>query len=114
MKNNSLILKDSVAVKYVLGMHTVLPNYPTHDDFVFDCIRHYLATKKKSEVDLNQITISKQDLKAIFTEKLIDPTFVQRLKEVIKQLIDLGKVTKQNDDILLINRTAFTELYQIV
>lgn len=114
MKNNSLILKDSVALKYTLGMHAVLSHYPTQNDFVFDSVNHYLASRKKSAIDLDRIEISKQDLKAIYTEKLIDPVFVKRLKETIKQMIDLGKVTKQDDDVLLINRIAFTDLYTIV
>jgi len=114
MKNNTLILKDSVAVKYVLGMHTVLSHYPTQNDFVFDCINYYTSARKKSSIDPDRIEISKQDLKAIFAEKLTDSVFVKRLKETIKAMIDLGKVTKQDEDVLIITRDALTDLYQIV
>lgn len=114
MKNKSIILQDGVAVKYQLGMHTVLSHYPTQDDFVFDCVNHYLSVTKKSAVDPDLIGITKADLKAIYAEKLTDSIFVQRLKETIKQLLDLGKLSKRDDDTIYVERSGLISLYQIV
>ena len=115
MKNNkSIILKDGIAVKYQLGMHTVLSHYPTHNDFIFDCVNHYLSVTKKSNIDPDAISITKADLKAIYTDKLTDSNFVTRLKETIKQLLDLGKLSKRADDVIHVERSGLTDLYQIV
>lgn len=114
MKNKSIILKDGVAVKYQLGMHTVLSHYPTQDDIIFDCVNHYLSTTKKSAVDPDLIAITKADLKTIYTEKLTDSNFVQRLKETIKQSLDLGRLSKRDDDTIYVERPGLTSLYQIV
>lgn len=114
MKNKSIILKDGIAVKYKLGMHTVLSHYPTHNDFIYDCVSHYLSVTKKSAVDPTSISITKNDLKAIYTDKLIDSNFVQRLKDTIKQLTDLGKLSKQDNDTIRVERAGLVDLYEIV
>lgn len=112
---NNISLKDDVAIKYLLKMHTVAPSYPTQSDFMFDCVGYYLANTKKSQVDLTNIQISKTDLKAIFNEKLSDVAFVQQLKAVIREMMDINKIKKSeiDPDILIFNKEALTELYNI-
>lgn len=113
-QNKSIILRDDAAIKYSLKLHSSLPKYPTQSDFIFDCVTHYLSITKKGSINIDEILISKQDLKTMFGEKLTDPSFVKQLKEVIRQMIELGSIIKKDEDVLLINRDSLTEIYKIV
>ncbi len=95
-------------------MHAVLSHYPTHDDVIFDMVGHYLSTTKKSAVDPDLIAITKADLKSIYTDKLTDSNFVQRLKEAIRQMVELGKLSKRDDDTLYVEHGGLDSLYKIV
>lgn len=92
-------LKESVPIKYRLGIHSAIPSYPTSSDIEFDLISYiiYVIDVKNKEFDLEKLRFTKKTLKYIFKEKLDDPSFKTIFIKLLKEHIEQGNIEKQGD-----------------
>ena len=106
-------LRSTVALKYVLDSHIALPNYPTHQDFLFDLLSYVVrvTTAKSKDFDQTDIKFSPKTLKYVFGEKLT-PEFLDRIKLLMKDLVEDGSLTKKGE-FIIINEREFLKFYDI-
>jgi hypothetical protein len=109
----NLKFKQDLPIKYELGLHQVLPSYPTETDFIVDVVSYIarVCEVKQKEFDTKDLKFSAKTLKYIFTENDVNQTFKDRLRGVIKSLIEKGDLTKKGE-FLYINQDTFNKLYQ--
>ena len=111
-QNKKLILKSGLQSKYYLRLQSLSKQYPTQEDFIFECINHVVSTSKKLE-DLENISFSKSSLKDVFGEKLQNPLFVKKIKDTIQLMIKDGTLLKPDDDTLSIPTDTISRLFRI-
>lgn len=109
----NLTLRNSTPIKYKLGLHQVLPNYPTEQDFVFDLLAYItkVTISKSNKFDSTDLKFSSKTLKQVFGDKLTED-FIIKIKLFIKNLIEEGIFTKI-DDYVNINESEFFKYYEI-
>jgi hypothetical protein len=112
MKAKKATIKSGLPVKYYLGLQAISPGYPSQDDFVFECINH-VALKDKKNLGVEKVSFSKGSLKEVFGERLQDQTFLKSLKELIKTMIESGKLIKPDEDTLVIPKETFSHIFSI-
>lgn len=107
-------LRKSLPLKYLLDTHTALLSYPTEQDFVFDVISYIVkvSTSKSKEIDPTDIRFSTKTLKYVFGEKLANQEFMDKIKLIMKSLIEDGKLVKKGE-YLLISESTFLTYYEI-
>lgn len=105
-------LKQDLPIKYELGLHKVLPSYPTETDFVFDIIQYIIRVceLKNKEFNPADLKFSAKTLKYVFNENEVTPDFKDKLRLVIKKLMDSETLIKKGE-FLYINQAVFNELY---
>lgn len=91
-------LKETVPIKYRLGLHRDLPEYPTRRDIEFDLISYivYVIDVKNKDFDIDNLKFTSKTLKYIFKDKLEEVEFKTIFVKLLKELIDAGKVRKEN------------------
>jgi hypothetical protein len=104
-------LRPTVALKYVLDAHIALPNYPTHQDFMFDVLSYIVrvTTAKSKDFDQTDIKFSPKTLKYVFGENLT-PEFLDKIKLLIKDLVEDGRLTKKGE-FVIISELEFLKFY---
>lgn len=105
-------LKADLPIKYELSLHRVLPCYPTEKDFMVDIIQYIIKVCEIKHKEFNpaDLKFSAKTLKYVFTENEVTPGFKDKLRLVIKKLMDTESLIKRGD-FLYINQAVFTELY---
>lgn len=105
-------LKPELPIKYELGLHRVLPSYPTETDFVVDIIQYIIKVCeiKNKEFNPSDLKFSAKTLKYVFNENEVTPGFKDKLRIVIKKLMDAETLVKKGE-FLYINKAVFNELY---
>lgn len=105
-------LKADLPIKYELGLHKVLPSYPTETDFVVDIIQYIIRVCELKNKDFNptDLKFSAKTLKYVFNENEVTPDFKDKLRLVIKKLMDSETLIKKGE-FLYINQAVFNELY---
>jgi hypothetical protein len=107
-------LKKNLPLKYLLDTHTALLSYPTEQDFVFDIISHIVkvSVSKSKEIDSTDIRFSTKTLKYVFGEKLSNQEFTDKIKLIMKSLIEDGRLVKKGES-LVISEPVFLTYYEI-
>jgi|688.fasta_scaffold04540_22 hypothetical protein len=105
-------LKPELPIKYELGLHRVLPSYPTETDFVVDIIQYIIKVCeiKNKEFNPSDLKFSAKTLKYVFNENEVTHGFKDKLRIVIKNLMDAETLVKKGE-FLYINKAVFNELY---
>ena len=111
-KNKSLILKSGLQSKYYLGLQSLSLQYPTKDDFTFECVNYVLSKNKRLE-DLSTISFSKNSLKDVFGDKLQNQVFLKKLKDTIQEMIQEGSLVKPDEETLTIQQETISRLFSI-
>lgn len=109
-----LSLNPKAPLKYILDVHTVLPTYPTRQDFVFDIVSYLVrvSENKSKPLDPTDLKFSTKTLKYVFGDKLDDEKFRDSIKLIMKDLIEDSILTK-SDENLYISEVEFSKLYTI-
>ena len=107
-----LIQSKNIPLKYALETHTALPGYPTGQDFLFDVLNYLIRVSDSKSKDFNpaDIKFSSKTLKYVFGDKIKDQEFLEKLKLIIKDLIEEGSLSKHGDN-LTVNETVFSNFY---
>lgn len=107
-------LKKSLPLKYLLDTHTALLSYPTEQDFMFDVISYIVrvSVSKAKELDSKDIRFSTKTLKYVFGDKLSNQEFMDKVKLIMKSLIEDGSLIKKGE-YLLIDESIFLTYYEI-
>jgi hypothetical protein len=107
-------LKKSAPLKYLLENHTALPSYPTGQDFVFDILSYIVKVTiaKTKDFDQTDIKFSTKTLKYVFGEKMQEETFKDKIKLIMKDMIEDGTLIKKGE-FLIINESVFLTYYEI-
>lgn len=105
-------INPALPIKYELGLYRVLPTYPSETDFLFDIIQYIIRVCeiKNKEFNPAELKFSAKTLKYVFNENEVTSNFKDRLRLVIKSLIDSEKLIKRGE-FLYINQAVFNELY---
>jgi len=105
-------LNPAQPIKYELGLHRVLPGYPTETDFIVDIIQYIMRVceLKNKEFNTSELKFSAKTLKYVFNENEVTPDFKDKLRLIIKKLMDSETLVKRGE-FLYINQTVFNELY---
>ena len=108
----SFKLKSELPIKYELGLHRVLPSYPTETDFMIDIIQYIIKVCEIKDKSFNpsDLKFSAKTLKYVFNENEVTPGFKDKLRIVIKKLMDAETLIKRGE-FLYINKAVFNELY---
>ena len=109
----NLKFRPELPIKYELGLHQVLPAYPTETDFIVDVVNYIarVCEVKQKTFDITELKFSAKTLKYIFNENEVSPSFKERLRSTIKSLMEKGELIKKGE-FLYINQTTFNKLYQ--
>ena len=107
-------LNKTVPLKYQLDLHSSLPSYPTRQDFLFDVLSYLIrvAESKSKDWDSSSIKFSSKTLKYVFGDRLT-PEFLEKLKPIMKVLIEDGTLTKTGES-LVISESTFSDFYTIL
>lgn len=107
-------IQQTLPIKYSLGLHQATPNYPTSQDFMFDVISHLVrvAEAREKEWDSSDIKFSTKTLKYVFGERVKSEEFIDRIKVILKELLDSGIIERRGDN-LYISEEEFTRYYSI-
>ena len=80
-------------MKYRLGIHTTMPNYPTSQDFMFDVCSFIVKVGKEKELEAKDLKFSTKTLKYIFGDNVKSEDFNDRIKSIIRDLVESGTLT---------------------
>jgi len=111
-QNKTLILKSGLPSKYYLRMQSASLQYPTQDDFVFECVNFVMSKNKKLD-SVEEISFSKSSLKEVFGEKLQNQIFLKKLKDLIQTMIQEGSLLKPDEDTLSIPSPTISKIFSI-
>jgi hypothetical protein len=107
-------LSSLAPLKYSLEAHIALPTYPTRQDFVFDIASYLIrvSESKSRKLDPEDLKFSTKTLKYVFNDKMNDDEFRDRIKLIMKDMIEDGSLVKSGEN-LVISQTEFLKLYTI-
>lgn len=110
----TLKISNSLPLKYVLETHTALPSYPTGQDFIFDTLNYLIRVSDSKSKTFNpaEIKFSSKTLKYVFGDRLADSLFLEKIKLIIKDLIEDGSLVKVGDS-LMITESCFLNFYTV-
>jgi hypothetical protein len=108
-------INQALPIKYVLGVHTALPKYPTEQDFMFDVAAHLVRVTevKSKDWDPTDIKFSTKTLKYVFGDKMESEEFKTQIKSLLKILIDNGSLTKKGE-FIFVPEKEFSKYYNIL
>ena len=106
-------LQPNIPLKYLLESHTVLPSYPTRQDFIFDILSYIVKVTqvKSKEFYPEDIKFSTKTLKYVFGDKLT-AEFLEKVKLLMKDLIEDNILIKKGE-FIIINQSEFLKFYII-
>ena len=107
-------LRPTLPLKYLIDAHIVLLSYPTKQDFIFDVLSYIVKVSlaKSKKIDPKDIKFSMKTLKYIFGDKLENQEFSEKLKLIMKSMIEDGSLIK-NGEYLQIDEAVFLTYYEI-
>ena len=107
-------LSQVAPLKYSLEAHIALPNYPTRQDFVFDITSYLIrvSENKSRKLDPDDLKFSTKTLKYVFSDKMNDDEFRDKIKLIMKDMIEDGSLEKAGEN-LVISQNEFLKLYTI-
>jgi hypothetical protein len=107
-------LSQVAPLKYSLEAHIALPNYPTRQDFVFDITSYLIrvSESKSRKLDPDDLKFSTKTLKYVFSDKMNDDEFRDKIKLIMKDMIEDGSLEKTGEN-LVISQNEFLKLYTI-
>lgn len=107
-------LKQSLPLKYFLDTHIALLSYPTEQDFMFDIISYIVrvSVSKAKPIDPKDIKFSTKTLKYVFGDRLANQEFADKIKLIMKSLIEDGSLIKKGE-YLQISESTFLTYYEI-
>lgn len=92
--------RSDLLLKYVLQVHTVLPEYPTESDVLFE-ISNFLANKNKSKFSSLNLSFNSDSIKLIYKDKLQNREFLEKLKLLLNSLVQKEYIIKTSDSYIL-------------
>lgn len=92
-------LKDTIPIKYKLGIHKSIPSYPTSSDIEFDIINYiiYVIEIKNKTFDIDKLKFTKKTIKYIFKDDIEKESFKTIFIKLLKEHIERGNITKDGD-----------------
>lgn len=107
-------IQPTLPIKYAMKVHQSLPNYPTHQDFMFEIISYIVRVteQKEKDWDNNDIKFSAKTLKYVFGENVKSEEFLDRIKTILKDLIESGVLIKRGE-FIFIEAEEFSKYYSI-
>jgi hypothetical protein len=107
-------IQPTLPIKYAMKVHQALPNYPTHQDFMFEIISYIVRVteQKEKDWDPNDIKFSAKTLKYIFGDNVKSEEFLDRIKTILKDLIESGALAKRGE-FIFISADEFSKYYSI-
>jgi hypothetical protein len=107
-------LSQVAPLKYSLEAHIALPTYPTRQDFVFDITSYLIrvSESKSRKLDSEDLKFSTKTLKYVFSDKMNDDEFRDKIKLIMKDMIEDGSLAKAGEN-LVISQNEFLKLYTI-
>lgn len=107
-------LSTKLPLKYLLDTHTALLSYPTEQDFLFDILSYIVrvSVSKSKPIDPKDIKFSTKTLKYVFGDKLGNQEFTDKMKLIMKALIEDGKLSKKGE-YLQVSESTFLTYYEI-
>jgi hypothetical protein len=107
-------IQDGLPIKYSLALHPALPGYPSQSDFMFDVASHIVRVTELKSKDWasNDIKFSTKTLKYVFGEHMKSETFKEKIKTILKDLLESGKLVKKGE-FIFIPESEFSKYYII-
>jgi len=107
-------VQPTLSIKYAMKVHQELPNYPTHQDFMFEICSYIVrvSEQKEKELDPNDIKFSAKTLKYVFGDNVKSEEFLDRIKSILKDLLESGALTKKGE-FIFIEADEFSKYYAI-
>ena len=108
----SLKVNPETKMKYRLGIHQTMPGYPSSQDFLFDVCSFIVRVNEKKEkaFDEKDLKFSAKTLKYIFEDRVKSEEFNERIKAIIRELVDNGTLTLSGE-FFLIDPNEFGRYY---
>jgi hypothetical protein len=108
-------INSVLPIKYDLMVHTAMPNYPTHSDFIFDVCAYFVRvySSKNKELAITDLKFSAKTLKYIFGDQINDEQFRQKIKKIVADLLEDESLSKKGEFIFILE-TTFTKYFSIV
>lgn len=108
-------INSTLPIKYDLLVHTAMPNYPSHSDFIFDVCAYFVRVygSKNKELDPTDLKFSAKTLKYIFGDQINDESFRAKIKQIVADCLEDGSLTKTGE-FIFISETTFTKYFSIV
>jgi hypothetical protein len=105
-------IQPTLPIKYVLGVYRAIPTYPTTQDFMFEVISYIIkvADSKEKIWDPTEIKFSAKTLKYVFGDNMKSEEFVDRIKSILKDLLETEVLSKHGEHIF-ISQEEFTRYY---
>lgn len=107
-------INKTLPLKYLLDSHTALLSYPTEQDFLFDILSYIVrvSVSKSKPIDPKDIKFSTKTLKYVFGDRLANQEFTDKMKLIMKSLIEDGKLSKKGE-YLQVSESTFLTYYEI-
>lgn len=108
-------INSTLPIKYDLLVHTAMPNYPSHSDFVFDVCAYFVRAygSKNKELKPTDLKFSAKTLKYIFGDQINDERFRVKIKQIVSDLLEDGSLTRTGE-FIFISEETFTKNFLIV
>ena len=105
-------IQKGLPIKYSLGIHSALPNYPTETDFIFDVASHLVRVTevKSKDWSADDIKFSTKTLKYVFGDHMNSDEFRTKIKELLKCLLEKGSLIKKGE-FIFIPESEFSKYY---
>lgn len=107
-------IQNGLPLKYSLALHPSLPGYPSKSDFLFDVASHIVRVTelKSKDWDPKDIKFSTKTLKYVFGENMSSDLFKEKIKSILKDLIQ-DEVLIKKGEFIFIPESEFSKYYII-
>jgi hypothetical protein len=108
-------INSTLPIKYDLLVHTAMPNYPSHSDFIFDVCAYFVRVygSKNKELNPTDLKFSAKTLKYIFGDQVNNENFRAKIKQIVADSLEDGSLTKTGE-FIFISEETFTKYFSIV
>jgi hypothetical protein len=108
-------INEALPVKYHFMVHTAMPKYPSHSDFIFDVCAYLVRVhgSKNKDISAADLKFSAKTLKYIFGEQVNSDDFRQTVKSIVADCLEDGSLSKKGE-FIFISETTFTKYFSIV
>ncbi len=113
-KEMNFKIQETLPIKYSLGLHQSMPNYPTSQDFMFDVISYLIrvAESREKDWDPGDFKFSTKTLKYVFGDRFKSDDFVNRIKIILKDLLEIEAIERKGE-YLYISKDELSRYYSI-